>query len=285
MSEKMLKQVKPSSYPPARSKSTRQNPVRRDLLQLQHLIGNSGTRQLLKSTAGQSTQVSREILQRTIASQTSHAIIQRDEYDDPNDFMAWFKKHEVYTKSLSNNGGDCAPSAKAIGAFLEGMFKGRDVTVAYRAISFLTPFGHPAASNMPHFVITVTWGETTVVIDPTQEQFAGGKNQIADQAAWEAGFAGLPTTFSDPEFKQIPAVTPKIYDDFKTFDEANKFIVANRYKTTDEDEPVGKQRIGEWKYPRVPFVRAPKVAVGGAGDGTLKDKKGLFSSMFGKKNK
>ncbi|MBA3867572.1 MAG: hypothetical protein H0X30_00305 [Anaerolineae bacterium] len=248
-------------------------------------------RQLLKTGSGPFTKLSTEMLQRSIGNSAITSIvgqnmIQRDEYDDPEDFIPWFQKQDVYIEWLSNVGGDCAPSAKAIGTFLVDKFKDtKNVTVRYRGISFLSPFGHRGAKNLPHFVVTVSWAGKTIVIDTTQEQFAGGKNQIADDANWEAGFASLPTIFADPEVNFVSAVTPKVYTDFATFDEANQFVKDNQYKTSEDNQPVGKKLIGNWVDKRVPYVKAAPVLEDDADSGSTKEKKKSSWSFFGKKKK
>lgn len=254
-----------------------------DVLQLQSVIGNHAMGKLLGQSSNNFSDTLSYTLQRNKedeftnqqAENTIADTIQRSEYDNPNDFITWFQQQEIYTKWLSDNGGDCAPSSKDIGEFLEKMFEDHaDVTVQYRGISFLTPYSFRAANNMPHFVVTVTWGGGTVVIDPTQEQFEGGTNQIAENSAWENGFASLPGQFSDPDFSTVSAITPKVYADFSSFEDANAFVKGNIYKTSEDNPVIGKE-IGNWVSPRVARIAATQAPA------PKKKKKNIFKRLFG----
>lgn len=243
-----------------------------DVLQLQRVMGNHAVGQLLAGTA-----IQRAPIKETISSNKVEKTIQRHYSDSPAKFIPWLKKRTAYKESLSSQAGDCAPAAKRIGAFLQGKLGSHgNMTVKYRGISLLTPFHHRASSNLPHFVITVSWGTQTVVIDPTQAQFGGGVNQVVDEAAWEAQFAGLSANFFDPTTHgMLPAITPKLYSDFDTFTEADDYAFRASLKYSENDRPTGTKQFGDWNTPEV-FYPAPAPAAK-----TKTKSKGFFRNPFG----
>lgn len=135
-----------------------------------------------------------------------------------------------YTKWAGMPAGECAPSAKAIGAWLGGL----GYQVQYRGIVMVCPPLGPrgkngrlerdlnlvSRSNMNHFVVVVSVGGTDVIIDPTQSQFDGGAPQVDLEPAWTTRLQSL--ICKGHKGAEL-YIRPSKYLDAGTFEAANEF--------------------------------------------------------------
>ncbi|HVF14168.1 MAG TPA: hypothetical protein VM942_06175, partial [Acidimicrobiales bacterium] len=157
------------------------------VLQLQRLVGNRAVGRMLAGRSVPTVEMADPLVQRTCG--------QADPVADPGEFITHFANDPLYTKWISNDAGQCAPSAQAIGALLAA----RRYTVFYRGIVFVTPPRLPRgknserdtmfnlnANNLNHFVVVVTFAGGNVVVDPTQAQFVNGSAQVVGESQWLA---------------------------------------------------------------------------------------------------
>ncbi|HVF15214.1 MAG TPA: hypothetical protein VM942_11480 [Acidimicrobiales bacterium] len=191
------------------------------VLQLQRLAGNRAVGRLLASRAAPTVGMPDPLVQRTCG--------QADPVADPGEFITHFANDPLHTKWISNDAGQCAPSAKAIGALLAG----RGYTVSYRGIVLVTPPRLPRgknserdemfnlnANNLNHFVVVVNFAGGNVVVDPTQAQFVNGSAQVVEESQWLARLRKLRVVYRGAEEHCARGL---VYDDFATFAAADQY--------------------------------------------------------------
>jgi hypothetical protein len=144
-------------------------------------------------------------------------LIQRDTHDNPADFIHWIQAHDAYTGQISNAEGACAPAAKALGLFLST----QGFAVSYRGILLFPRKCDRTELNRNHFVIVVKIAGSTVVVDPTQGQFAGGAAQVALEGDWKTRFLDLKVRVATAG--GVNKTYGAKFNDFEDFDGANGF--------------------------------------------------------------
>jgi len=158
-----------------------------------------------------------------VIEQRRDGTIQRNERDNPDDFIAWIQLQPDYTKYAGREAGQCAPAARDIGDFLTMAgfaIQYRGILIFYHKYSQRQK--KAVADNKNHFVIVAKIAGVDIVIDPTQNQFEGGSPQVAREGEWIARFANLSSQHLHGEGFEYFNL-PKKYVDRATFAEANEY--------------------------------------------------------------
>ena len=158
----------------------------------------------------------------------STPVIQRNEHDNADEFIAWIKKQTVYQQHVKPERGHCVTAAAAIGAFLEE----NGFAVTYRGILLYDE--RAGRTNANHIVVLVTLknGEI-VVVDSTQGQFEGGNadGMVSKDSSWRENFQNLMVDQGDKVL-----LLPSKYKDCGNFEDARTFLLKTHYRFAKSDD-------------------------------------------------